>query len=216
MKKLFLTSLVLLALPAAAANVTVDGVTCAYKSLVGDASGNVTFICNVSMPPVVTPPVVTPPVVTPPVSTTCTTRATYTQVYTGSKIYGPLGSGQTGAVQINVTPQMLNRAVKVSVVESISTVSGADIQFSLSTCPGDFDKVLPCSSHTQYTGGTLNFSIGSKPASVPWYIPVCELPNGTNKVYFNFRHIRRPTPVPPYSAGVDSCPGTCGNFVQVN
>jgi hypothetical protein len=147
----------------------------------------------------------------------CATSATYTQTYfSGSTPYGPIAAGQSVAISIPVTTQMQGRYVKTSIVETVNTESGADVQFTVSSCPGDFSKPYPCMAHTQYTGGSLNFSIGPKPATTPWYIGVCELPAGTTTVYFNFRHIKRPTPVPQDAPGTPSCSGTCANFMQVN
>lgn len=148
----------------------------------------------------------------------CATSANYNSAYVGSNVpYGPVNPGQSAAVAIAVTPGMIGRLVKASIVETASMDSGADVQFTVSTCPGDFLKPYPsCMLHTQYTGGLLQFSIGPKPAGTAWYVNVCELPAGTTTVYFNFRHIKRPTPVPSDAPGVPSITGPSSNYVNVN
>lgn len=148
-----------------------------------------------------------------PCATTATLDLPY---YSGSVALGPITAGQSVGVSIPVTAQMLGRLVKATIADTAYTSAAADVQFALSTCPGDFSKPYPCMAHTQYTGGGLNFSIGPKPAGTPWYMGVCELPVGTSTVYFNFRHIKRPTPVPQDAPGTPSCPDSCSNFLQVN
>ena len=160
-------------------------------------------------------------VMTVSVPTGCTTTATYTVPWNGGQtIASQVKQNETGAVSIMPTPQFIGADGIVSVVvsETSSTGDQADVHFTLSACPGDFTPAIgACAQHTQYTGGSMKFSIGPKPPSIPWYQPVCELPLGTTTVYLNFRQIKRPTPNPPSAPGVPSCQFTsCPIYVQFN
>lgn len=148
----------------------------------------------------------------------CPTTATVIQQYVASNVpYGPIKAGETAAVAIPLIAERSGRIVKVTLAETASSDSGVDVQFTISPCPGDFLEPYPtCMQHTQYTGGSLNFTFGPKPAGTPWYMNVCELPVGTTTAYFNFRHIKRPTPVPSDGPGTPSCTGSCSNYVGVN
>ncbi len=152
------------------------------------------------------------------VASGCTTTATYTVPWSGTQtLVSTVKQTETAAVTRTGTllPSTLYTG---TITETVSTGDQADVQFSVSTCPGDFTPALgACANHTQYTGGKLYFSIGPKPASTPWYIPVCELPVGTTTVNFNLRQIKRPTPVPPSAPGTPSCQWTtCPVYVQFN
>ncbi len=155
------------------------------------------------------------------IPTGCTTTSNVTVPWSGGQtIVSTVKQNETGAVSMLPTPQFIGAdgVVSVVVTETSTTGDQADVHFTLSACPGDFSPPIgPCALHTQYTGGSMKFSIGPKPASIPWYQPVCELPLGTTTVYFNFRQIKKPTPTPPSAPGVPSCQfQTCPIYVQFN
>lgn len=151
----------------------------------------------------------------------CQTTATHTVAWTGGQTYvSPVKAGETGAVSMIPTQTIIGADGYMAVVvgETSSTGDKADVHFTLSACPGDFTPAIgPCAQHTQYSGGTLRFSIGPKGPQVPWYLPMCELPSDTTTVYLNFRQIKRPTPTPPSAPGTPSCQfTTCPIYVQFN
>lgn len=147
----------------------------------------------------------------------CTTTATYTVPWTGTQtLVQTVKQNENAAVTMSTA--VAGRLYTGTISETSSTGDQADVHFTVSACPGDFAPAIgPCAQHQQYTGGKIYYSIGPKPASTPWYIPVCELPASTTKVYFNFRQIKKPTPVPPSAPGTPSCQWTtCPVFVQFN
>ena len=154
----------------------------------------------------------------------CATSANFTVPWNGGQtLVSQVKRNETGAVSINPTPALIGSDGYMSVVvkETSTTGDQADIHYTLSACPGDFTPaIIPgsnCAQHSQYTGGTMRFSIGPKPVGTPWYLYVCELPLGTMMVYLNFRQIKRPTPVPPSAPGTPSCQfTTCPIYVQFN
>lgn len=156
------------------------------------------------------------------VQTGCTTTANYTVPWNGSQtVVSQVKQNESAAVTVQLSPtsQVFNnqKTGKFVITETSTTGDQADVQFVVSACPGDFSKPAPCMLHTQYTGGTLTFSIGPKPPGTLWFEQVCELPAGTATVYFNFRQIKKPTPVPQNAPGTPSCQWTtCPVYVQYN
>ena len=159
-------------------------------------------------------------VTTVSIPTGCTTTATHTVPWTaGQMMVSQVKPNETGAIAINPTAETIGGdGIVFTTVRETSTTGTTDIHFTVSACPGDFSPPIGnCAQHTQYTGGTLRWSIGPKPASTPWYMPICELPAGTTTVYFNIRQIKRPTPTPPSAPGIPSCQyTTCPIFFNLN
>ncbi|MCW5592007.1 MAG: pre-peptidase C-terminal domain-containing protein [Burkholderiales bacterium] len=143
-----------------------------------------------------------------PVPSGCTTAATTLVPLSGSQqaLLG-LRAGESTAVAIDLGAFPLTRAEYVAQVVETASSFGADIQFTVSNCPGDFNAGVAlgaaCANHTSAMGGTMYFKAGAPSAT---RLPTCWLPPGTTTAYFNIRPIMRPTPSPPGAAGTPSCP----------
>lgn len=149
--------------------------------------------------------------------TVCTTSATkeFTYPNTQYKVVG-VKPGETAAVGLNIGPTTLGSDLygKWTMLESTATGDKTDVQFSISACPGDFEPASAnCIRHTGYTGGYINWGVGTPPASWALWLrnSACMLPAGTTKVYFNFRQVKKPAlgstlPDPP----IPSCTVSSG------
>lgn len=148
---------------------------------------------------------------TPPVG--CTTTATEVVSYVPdhtNQMPRDLKAGETLAILVDssVLPLVSRPNYYMGVVENGSMGGGADLQFTVSTCPGDFAAGVTygpnCAKHTPPYGDSITFLAGSPPGGkAP---PACYLPSGTTKFYFNVRPIKLPTPSPPDAPGTPSCP----------
>lgn len=142
----------------------------------------------------------------------CTTTATEIVPYVAdhtNQMFKDLKAGETLAILVdsNVLPLVSRSNYYMSVVEGGGMSGGADIQFTLSSCPGDFAAGVTygtaCARHTTQFGDSITFKAGTPVTTRP---PTCWMPSGTTKMYFNIRPIKLPTPVPPDGPGVTSCP----------
>jgi hypothetical protein len=150
--------------------------------------------------------------------TVCTTTATKNFTYPGTqyKVTG-VKPGETAAIALDIGPTTLGSDLygKWTMLESTETTQAADVQFTVSACPGDFAPASAnCIRHTPYTGGYINFGIGAVPSTWALWLKnsACMLPEGTTRVYLNFRQVKRPAvagdplPNPP----VNSCGKSAG------
>ncbi|MCW5590723.1 MAG: hypothetical protein KIS74_01370 [Burkholderiales bacterium] len=148
---------------------------------------------------------------TPPVG--CTTTATQIVSYVPdqtNQMQKDLKAGENLAILVDssVLPLLSRPNYYMGVVPFGSMDNGADIQFTVSTCPGDFAAGVTygpnCAKHTGPYGDSITFLTGTPPGGkAP---PACYLPSGTTKFYFNIRPIKLPTPSPPDAPGTPSCP----------
>ena len=148
----------------------------------------------------------------------CATTATYTIPWNGSQTLVSQVKQNENAAVSNTTSLLPGRLYTGTISETSATGDKADVIFTVSGCPGDYSMSIgACAQHQQYTGGKIYYSVGPKPVSTPWYLSVCELPASTTKVYFNFRQVTKPTPVPLSAPGTPSCQWTtCPVYVQFN
>lgn len=146
----------------------------------------------------------------PPPPTGCSSNATETINWAGQQIFRNLRANETLAIAINLSsyPPLARTDYLMQVVEGGSLSLGADVQFTVSNCPGDFSAGVTlganCHKHTNALGDSLRFKVGTAPSVLR--DPICFLPPGTATAYFNIRPIMRPTPSPPNAAGTTSCP----------
>ena len=150
---------------------------------------------------------------TPPPPPGCTTNATRTVAWTGASgtsMFQDLKANESLAISVNMSsfPLLFRSNYLMQVVEGGSLSNGADVQFTVSNCPGDFNAGVTlgplCHKHTSALGDSIIFKAGPP---VSERTPVtCWLPAGTTTAYFNIRPILRPTPNPPNAAGIPSCP----------
>jgi hypothetical protein len=146
---------------------------------------------------------------TPPPPTGCTTNATETVNWAGQQIFKDLKAGETLAIAVNLSayPLASRTDYLMQVVEGGSLSLGADIQYTVSHCPGDFNAGVTlgeaCHKHTSFVGDSISFKVGPPTAT---RTPICWLPTGTTTAYYNIRPIMRPTPSPPNAVGTPSCP----------
>jgi hypothetical protein len=143
--------------------------------------------------------------------TTCTTTATknFTYPNTQYKVTG-VKPGETAAVALTLGSTTLGSDGygKFTVIESTETYN-AEIQFTVSACPGDFNPAsVNCVRHTGSLGGYINFGVGDPMTTWPSWLQssACMLPAGTTKAYLNFRQVKRPLTDPP----VNSCTRSTG------
>lgn len=151
---------------------------------------------------------------TPPPPPGCTTNATRTVAWSGvsgSSIYQDLKANESLAISVNMAsfPLLFRSNYLMQVVEGGGLSNGADIQFTVSNCPGDFNAGVTlgplCHKHTSFIGDSIIFKVG--PVVIDRaQASTCWLPVGTTTAYFNIRPILRPTPSPPNAAGTPSCP----------
>jgi hypothetical protein len=147
---------------------------------------------------------------TPPPPSGCTTNATETVNWAGQQIFRNLRANETLAIAVNMSTYPLTARTDylMQVVEGGSLSLGADIQFTVSNCPGDFNAGVTlgsyCHMHTNSLGGSIRFKTGTAVSGSR--DPICYLPTGTTTAYYNIRPIMRPTPSPPNAAGTPSCP----------
>lgn len=158
--------------------------------------------------------------ITGPTVAGCPTSADNTVPWTGYQALLNLSSGKSVAVPINIASYpMVSSAYHAAMAESINT-QGADIQFTVSNCPGDFaagtEFSAVCMNHTSAFGGSIDFVVGT--ATGRNASNVCQIPAGTSTVYFNIRPIKLPTPVPPDAPGTTSCPAgqTCQFYFNLS
>lgn len=153
----------------------------------------------------------------PPPPSGCTTNATKTVAWAGQPFFENLKAGETLAISVNMAtyPLVSRPDYLLQVVEGGGLSNGADIQFTISNCPGDFNAVArlgsaACMKHTSALGDSLIWKNGPPTTT---RTPICWLPQGTGTAYFNIRPIMRPTPSPPDAPGTTSCPvGLVCNF----
>lgn len=165
-----------LALPTLAASTSVTE---------GNCTATTTLVCS-SATPAPPPP---PPPAGPP-APGCSTSVNTLVPWTGYQALLSLYDGQSVAVMVNTAAyQMVSSAYHAAIAESINT-QGAGLEFAVSRCPGDFSAAPPCANRTQAWGGSIDFVVGT--ASGRSAGNVCQIPAGTNPVYFNVRPVNCP------------------------
>jgi hypothetical protein len=154
----------------------------------------------------------------------CTTTADHILAYPNHNFYvDGTKRNESTAVSMAIGPSTLspgNGLGKFTVVESSSTGYNTDIQYTVSSCPGDFNVAAgsSCGITTIASGGYLTFAVGDLPPGVAWWAPVCLLPAGTSTVYFNFRQVAKGPGTSPAVPLTPSCTigTTCPVWVQFN
>lgn len=145
----------------------------------------------------------------PPPPSGCTTNATTTVAWGGKYFMENLKANESLAIVVDMAayPLASRSDYLMQVVEGGGLSNGADIQFTVSNCPGDFNASVTlgeaCMKHTNALGDSIIFKAGPPTTTRS---PICWLPAGTTKAYFNIRPVLRPTPSPPGAPGTASCP----------
>ena len=117
------------------------------------------------------------------------------------------------------------------IVETAQNTFGADVEVSVSPCPGDFMahvKYGPaCQKHYTALGGPINVVIGSlsstnSGANYRIDNTTCELPGGLSKYYYNIRQVKMGydgvsfIPLAPGATPEWSCPENCQAVVMLS
>ena len=150
---------------------------------------------------------------TPPPPSGCTTNATRTVNWPSANLTQILDSvraNETLAIAVNLANMPLSPTrdfYRMAYVEGGGLSGGADLQITVSNCPGDFAAATrlsnaECMKHSTVTGNGINFRVGV----VSSRNAICFLPAGTTTAYFNVRPIKLPTPSPADAPGTASCP----------
>ena len=113
----------------------------------------------------------------------CSTTATKNEIFqmSNQKVVMSLRAGETGAVAF--TPSATSIQMYLSSSETVNTPPDADHEIAISTCPGDFTPIYPCSYQANYVGNSLQGKVGAGPAYQ------CALQVGTT-YYMNVRHVK--------------------------